>query len=100
MTYRSSTIPLRIPLWERNFGTSKRGTCYVCRKQIFLNARSGGGGNTSKGWHAGHIISDKNGGPTVLDNLIPLCTSCNWSCGGDNLHTYMFKKNILFCNIR
>ena len=34
--------------------------------------------NTIKnGWHAGHIISEYNGGKTILENLKPICKTCN-----------------------
>lgn len=36
-------------------------------------------------FHAGHIISDKNGGDIILKNLLPLCASCNISIGKRNM---------------
>jgi len=42
-------------------------------------------------FHAGHKISFKNGGSTSLDNLIPLCSSCNLSMGTMNYEDY--KEN-------
>ena len=42
-------------------------------------------------FHAGHKISFKNGGSTSLDNLIPLCSSCNLSMGTMNYEEY--KEN-------
>jgi hypothetical protein len=46
-------------------------------------------------FHAGHIISDKDGGLPVVDNLIPICATCNTSMGSINLYTFKekyFKK--------
>lgn len=39
----------------------------------------------------GHIISWKNGGETKLDNLRPICRSCNQSMGSQNWDIFMSK---------
>ncbi len=46
---------------------------------------------TGYDFHAGHKISFKNRGSTSLDNLIPLCSSCNLSMGTMNYDE--FKEN-------
>jgi len=32
-------------------------------------------------FEAGHIIPESKGGPTTLENLLPICSSCNKSMG-------------------
>ena len=36
---------------------------------------------TAFSFHVGHVVAESKGGPTVLENLIPLCPSCNLSMG-------------------
>ena len=33
----------------------------------------------------GHIVSESNGGPATLDNLVPMCGTCNRMLGETNL---------------
>ena len=54
-------------------------------------------------FHTGHIISEKNGGEIILDNIIPICGQCNLSMGSTNMKEYMnnyFPKNIKYFNNR
>jgi 5-methylcytosine-specific restriction endonuclease McrA len=37
----------------------------------------------------GHIISEFNGGELKLDNLMPICNSCNSSMGTKNMNEYI-----------
>jgi hypothetical protein len=37
-------------------------------------------------WHAGHVVAEsKGGGPTNVQNLRPVCISCNMSMGSKNM---------------
>ena len=77
-----TSIPksLRILVWNKNIGKEKGiGGCYVCNEEI-----------DSKNFECGHIISVKDAGETHIDNLRPICSSCNKSMGTQNLHD--FKK--------
>ena len=40
-------------------------------------------------WHAGHIISESNGGKTDVNNLRPICKNCNLSMGKKNWTDYI-----------
>lgn len=40
--------------------------------------------NDKNGWHAGHMISEYNGGSTSLDNIRPICCECNVLMGSQN----------------
>ena len=55
------------------------GECYVCKSKI-----------DSKNFECGHIVSVKEGGATNIENLLPICSSCNKSMGTENL--MVFKK--------
>ena len=61
-------------------------TCPCCKK----NSIEFGTSNT----HAGHILSEKNGGETTSTNLIPICSTCNGSneMGILNWDEYLLEK--------
>ena len=40
-------------------------------------------------FHAGHIISEFNGGETIASNLKPICQNCNSSMGTKNMTDFM-----------
>jgi hypothetical protein len=42
-------------------------------------------------FECGHVISEKNGGNVTLDNLRPICSSCNKSMGVMNLEEFKSK---------
>lgn len=72
--YKKKSIPLVLKrrLWNKYFGEHNGiATCPCCKlSQI-----------STFSFHCGHIISERNGGQLILDNLIPLCQSCNSSMG-------------------
>ncbi len=60
-------------------------SCYVCRKQL-----------ERENSQCGHIIPFFYGGQNTIDNLEPICGSCNSDMGIENLNTYknrMFPEN-------
>jgi hypothetical protein len=70
---------LRDRLWRNNFDNNPDGKCYVCEGSItYIN------------FHAGHVISIKNGGDHNIHNLRVICQSCNSSMNSQNLEE--FKK--------
>ena len=79
---RKKPIPKKVKTecWDKWIGKKRTGNCKCCGKEIdVLN------------FHAGHIISEKNGGQTTISNLIPLCSPCNLSMATENCQTYMEK---------
>lgn len=77
------TIPkiLKNQVWDKHIGREKGiGNCKVCQCEI-----------DSKGFECGHIISVKENGPTTIDNLVPICSTCNKSMGTDNLESFKEK---------
>jgi len=61
---------LRIQVWKKQFNNKDEEYCpfYRCKNIIH---------NGLNGFHCGHVISEFNGGETTLDNLRPICSSCN-----------------------
>jgi hypothetical protein len=79
ITYRKKKVPtaLRNQVWIQHFGEIFRAKCPTtwCTNYI-----------TPFSFEAGHDIPESKGGPTVLENLIPICSMCNKSMG--NSHTF------------
>ena len=71
-------------LWHKYFETSLTGMCQCCKVETISKAI----------FDAGHIISEKNGGKVVLDNLKPICKLCNSSMGRTNMDDFMKKYGI------
>jgi len=79
---RKKRIPKQVKTecWNNWMGEGARnGKCKCCGR-IQLDILN---------FHAGHIISEKNGGLPESKNLIPICSSCNLSMGTENYQDYM-----------
>lgn len=83
MNTKKATIPKTIKqdCWKQYFGTSGEEKCLCCNNKII----------TPFDFHAGHIISEFNGGNVTLDNLKPICGKCNRSMGKMNMDEFMSK---------
>ena len=82
--YKKKSIPLSLKalVWNKYIGEEKGiGLCQCCRKNIIKQIS----------FHCGHIISERNGGSTTLNNLIPLCQTCNLSMGRHNMNDFVKK---------
>jgi hypothetical protein len=66
---------LRIEVWKKEFGNNDNGNCPLCNNLINIG---------KNGFHCSHIISEVNGGKTEINNLRPLCMSCNLKMGSNN----------------
>lgn len=90
--YRKATIPhaLRRTVWNTYIGEDIGSTeCYVgCKTKI-----------TQLTFECGHVKAESMGGLLTLDNLRPICSSCNRSMGIKNMHDFMksygFKGDII-----
>ena len=72
---------LKNKVWDTYIGREKGiGNCFCCNKEI-----------DSKNFDCGHIISVKQGGPTTLENMRPLCSTCNKSMGEKNMEQFKNK---------
>ncbi len=84
---RRKTIPKAIKnqLWKSHFGDRMKGKCYCCKGEI----------DALCGWEAGHIQAAAKGGSDNIDNLRPVCSTCNKSMSSmnmdDYIHTYHSK---------
>jgi hypothetical protein len=82
--YKKKSIPLSLKalVWNKYIGEEKGiGYCQCCRKNVIKQIS----------FHCGHIISERNGGSTTLNNLIPLCQTCNLSMGRQNMNEFVKK---------
>ena len=68
-------------LWSLHFPNVLEGKCKCCQTETI----------TRNNFDCGHIISEKNGGYIKLENLKPICRSCNSSMGVMNMNEYMKK---------
>lgn len=88
---KKATIPkaVRVACWNHHIGVDQGQT--VCPI---------GCGNiiSSNNFQCGHIHAEANGGSVHLDNLIPICQTCNTSMGTTNMRdfisTYGFKPTL------
>lgn len=70
---------LKIQVWDTYIGKEKTGKCFCCSENISV-----------KDFECGHLKSIKNGGKTILNNLRPICITCNKFIGTNNM--YIFKN--------
>jgi len=71
---------VRHKLWRIYFQEYMNGKCYVCNCDVNI-----------ENYHAGHIISVKNGGVNNIDNLKVVCSLCNLSMNTQNLEEFKTK---------
>jgi hypothetical protein len=71
---------LKLKCWDNIFNTID-AECPIKNCSIKIN-------KNETNWHAGHIISEYNGGATDIKNLRPICTKCNISMGSQNWSDY------------
>ena len=81
--YKKTKIPqiVRRKVWINFLGRNFDAMCMCCNiEPISIN-----------NFNCGHIISEKDGGSTKIDNLRPICTQCNSSMGIMNMEEFMEK---------
>ena len=67
-------------VWNINIGEEIGKEKCVCCKSTDI---------TQISFHCGHIISEKNGGETIVSNLKPICQNCNSSMATKNMNDFM-----------
>jgi RNA polymerase subunit RPABC4/transcription elongation factor Spt4 len=72
---------LRIQVWAKEFDNRESGQCPFFRCKNIIH-------NGLNGFHCGHIVSEFNGGETLLENLRPICASCNCRMSTTNWRDY------------
>jgi len=78
------TIPkkVRIETWDKYIGrVIGEAPCMCCEKENI----------TQMTFHCGHIVSHANGGSMHIDNLRPICASCNLSMRTQNMNEFRQK---------
>jgi len=73
----------RIKVWNTHIGEEIGKTKCLCCNEISI---------TQSIFECGHIIAEAKGGKTEVNNLIPICSTCNKSMRTKNL--YEFKEEI------
>jgi hypothetical protein len=77
--------PLKKLVWNKWIGEEIGKSKCICCKLTDI---------TQLSFHCGHIIAESNGGELKLDNLKPICQSCNSSIGSQNMNDYIKKYNL------
>jgi hypothetical protein len=88
--YKKKKIPksLKNKAWL-NYTNKAEDYCACCRINKI----------TMSNYSCGHIEAEVNGGELLIENLIPLCASCNSSMGTRNLFDFMseyYSDNIKY----
>ena len=84
--YKKTTIPkaLKIAVWNKYIGEEiGKSKCLCCNLTDITQMK----------FHTGHIIAEACGGLTNIDNLKPICESCNKSMKTKNMDE--FQKQLI-----
>ena len=76
----SSTIKKLV--WNTNIGEEIGKTKCLCCKSTDI---------TQMSFNCGHVISEHNGGETIVSNLKPICQNCNSSMGTKDMNEFMLS---------
>ena len=79
---KKETIPkaVRIKVWSKYIGKDEaKGKCFCCRDK----------GIDQQDFQCGHIQSEHSGGKVNIQNLRPICGTCNQSMGTKNMFEFM-----------
>jgi len=74
-------MSVRNTLWKNYFGEETKGVCQCCKTEVI----------SITNFDCGHILSEADGGEVHLENLKPICRTCNSSMGKMNMEDYMKK---------
>lgn len=68
---------IRMQVWRNLYNTSLMGKCYTCCKELsYIDME------------CGHIVARALNGPDTVENLLPVCKTCNKDMGVMNLLEY------------
>ena len=73
---------VKVSVWNRCVGDDRRRALCICcnERTIFV-----------EDFHTGHIVPESKNGSTTIDNLLPVCASCNLSMGATHMRDYMVQ---------
>jgi hypothetical protein len=77
---KSIPLTLKRKVWNKWIGETIGSTKCLCCKLTVI---------TQLSFSCGHIIAEANGGEIKMDNLKPICVSCNSSMGTKNLEEFI-----------
>lgn len=79
---KKGSIPKKVKndCWNKYIGTKIGETICICCRNTKIHQHN---------FTAGHIISEKNGGLINVDNILPICNSCNLSMGITNMDEFI-----------
>jgi hypothetical protein len=81
-TKKSIPVTLKRKVWNKYIGEEiGKATCLCCKLSTI----------TQLSFHCGHIIAESKGGTLKMENLKPICQSCNSSMGTMDMDEYMQK---------
>ena len=73
---------VRVIIWNHHIGEDIiKHKCLCCKKVTISNTN----------FDVGHVLSEKNGGTHEINNLRPICFSCNHSMGAENMIDFVVK---------
>lgn len=82
---KSISLVVKRRVWAKHVGEDVGKTkCFCCKLTDI----------TMLSFHCGHIIAESKGGTLEIDNLLPICQSCNSSMNNINLHDYVKKHGL------
>jgi hypothetical protein len=79
---KKKTIPLSLKrsVWNKHIGEEiGKAVCLCCKITCI----------TQMSFSCGHVIAEYNGGELKLENLKPICVSCNSSMGTQNMNEFI-----------
>lgn len=79
---------IRFKLWEKYVGDTLIGKCFCCNKNKITPLTN------YMTFQAGHIKSEFNGGIISLDNMLPICRSCNARMNTTNWDDYVTNRGL------
>ena len=74
---------IRFNVWKKYIGNKIEAKCFCCWKTRITPFTNN---NT---FHAGHIMSEANGGIISIGNLLPICSDCNKDMSATNWDKYI-----------
>jgi len=78
----------RHKLWSGHYGKSMEAVCKLCEMNTISVSQ----------FDAGHVLSRKDGGSNMLENLVPICRACNLAMGTENMLDFARRINQNICN--
>ena len=85
--FKRSQIPkhVRVLVWNRWIGADIGKIKCPCCNTIEIQQ------GACNGWHASHVLSDANGGESIVENLRAICNGCNSAMSKKHMKEYCLQ---------